>query len=86
MRDKELEAATGERSKLENELCEIEAELRAAQNDLKMVVGGDMKLGHALTEIIDLRKQIAQCQEDRTNMLSQVPVLPLRGSYLLLLF
>jgi septal ring factor EnvC (AmiA/AmiB activator) len=71
-RNKELETAAAERSKLENELLELEAELSAAQQDLKSVVGGDLQLGHALTEIEGLRKQIVQSQEDRTQMLSQV--------------
>lgn len=71
-RDKQLETAAEERSTLENELCELEGELSAAQHDLKSVVGGDLQLGHALTEIEGLRKQIVQSQEDRTQMLSQV--------------
>lgn len=72
MREKQLETAADERSKLENELRELEAELSATQHDLKHIVGGDLQLGHALTEIEGLRKQIVQSQEDRTKMLSQV--------------
>lgn len=71
-REKRLEAAAHERVKLENELCELEAELSAAQHDLKHIVGEDLQLGHALTEIEGLRKQVVQSQEDRAQMLSQV--------------
>jgi septal ring factor EnvC (AmiA/AmiB activator) len=67
-----LESAAEERSRLEEELCELEAELNTVQQDLKSIVGGDLQLGHALTEIEGLRKQIVQSQEDRTQMLSQV--------------
>ena len=71
-REKQLETAADERVKLENELCELEAELSATQHDLKHIVGGDLQLGHALTEIEGLRKQVVQSQEDRAQMLSQV--------------
>lgn len=71
-REKRLETAAHERVKLENELCELEAELSAAQHDLKHIVGEDLQLGHALTEIEGLRKQVVQSQEDRAQMLSQV--------------
>ncbi|NJR42159.1 MAG: hypothetical protein HC767_05360 [Akkermansiaceae bacterium] len=76
MRDKQLEQAAEERSKLEIEMCELEADLSAAHRDMKGIVGGDLQIGHALTEIDGLRKQIVQSQEDRTQMLSQVHCLP----------
>jgi hypothetical protein len=57
---------------VEEQLRDLDAELHSTQRDLKSIVGGDLQLGAALSEIEVLRKQVAHAQQDREHIVAQV--------------